>query len=78
MAIQIDISDTERHLLELLNKVIEGEEVMLSRSGNPIAKLVAIKRKKGKRKAGLFKDILKVAEDIDKPLPENILKEFYK
>jgi len=78
MTIHINISDVEKRFSEILNKVIEGEEVMIDKSGNTVAKLISVKGKKKVRKAGLFKDIIRVSDDIDKPLPDNILKEFYK
>lgn len=73
MTIHIDISDAGEKLSNILNKVIEGEEVVIDKSGDTVAKLVAAKRKNAARRAGIFKDVVSVSEDIDKPLPEEIL-----
>jgi prevent-host-death family protein len=79
VAIQVNIYQTKTNLSKLINKVIEGDEVIIARSGKPVAKLVPIIYKDTtKRKAGLFKNKIKYSDDIDRPLPEDIIKDFYK
>ncbi len=70
--------ETKTNLSKLINKVIEGEEVIIAKSGKPVAKLIPILKKNVKRKAGLFKDAVTITDDIDKPLPDDIIEDFYK
>lgn len=78
MSTQVNIYETKTNLSKLINRVIEGEEIIIAKSGNPVARLVPIKKKILKREAGLFKDQITYDRDIDKPLPDDIISEFYK
>lgn len=75
---KVNIHEAKTNFSKLLNNALEGEEVIIAKSGKPLAKIVPIKEKGMKRTAGLFKDIIEFYEDIDKPLQEKIVKEFYK
>ncbi len=68
----------------LINKIDEiksimakGEEIILEDSGHPIAKIVPFHLPK-KRKLGGEAGKIWISEDFNDPLPEDILKEFYK
>jgi len=71
----VNVHEAKTHLSRLLNRVASGEEIVISRAGKPIARLVPIgapvARQLG-RDAGVFK----VPEDFDQPLPEDVLAEF--
>ncbi len=43
MAIMVNIHEAKTHLSRLLQKVSDGEEVILAKAGKPIAKLVSCK-----------------------------------
>ncbi len=78
MAIQVNIYETKTMLSKLINRAIEGEEVIIAKSGKPVARIVPIIKKDNKRKAGLFKDAVEYEDDIDNPLTEEEIEEFYK
>ena len=78
MTIKVNIYNAKTNLSRLINMVIEGEEVIIARSGKPVAKLTPLHRKKSARKAGLFKKALDYSNDIEKPLPDSIIRDFYK
>ena len=78
MSIQVNIYETKTNLSRLINRVLEGEEVIIAKSGKPVAKLIPFRKTSTKRKAGLFKSKIKISDDIDKPLPDDIIEEFYK
>ena len=61
----------------LLSMVESGEEIILEKSGESVAKIVPW-GKKGKRKLGLEKGKIWMSDDFTDPLPQNILEEFYK
>jgi prevent-host-death family protein len=72
-----NIHEAKTHLSKLLEKVAAGEEVIISRAGKPVAKLVPIDAKQsGKRKLGLLKGKIWIDPDFDSPLPEDILSAF--
>ncbi|MBA7578155.1 hypothetical protein ES708_20011 [subsurface metagenome] len=76
MSIVANIHDAKTNLSKLIARTLDGEEVIIAKNGNPIVKLVPLRVPK-KRKLGTFKGSITLSEDIDKPLPEQIVKEFY-
>lgn len=66
---EVDIDEAKTHLSRLLNRVASGEEIVISRAGKLIARLVPIQviaiRQLG-RDVGVFI----VPEDFDHPLPD--------
>jgi len=49
---------------------------VIAKEGKPIAKLVALDQPPARRVLGLLKGKLRVSDDFDAPLPEEILREF--
>lgn len=78
MSIQVNIYEAKSKFSKLINQAIAGEEIIIAKSGKPIAKLVPFKNPAGNRKPGLAKGKIIIADDFDAPLPDDILKEFYK
>ena len=52
------------------------EEIVITRHGRPVAKLGPIRARKQSRKLGGMKGEIKVAEDFDAPLPDEIIAAF--
>ena len=74
---QVNIHEAKTNLSKLINYAIEGEEVIVAKSGKPLVKIIPIKEKGAKRPAGLLKDFIESYEEMEKPLPNKIIKEFY-
>jgi prevent-host-death family protein len=70
----VNIKEAEADLSRLVDRVNEGEEILIARSGRPVAKLVRILNEP--RKPGFLKGQIHMAEDFDAPLPDDILKGF--
>ena len=68
----VNIHEAKTHLSRLLEKVGQGEEVVIARSGKPVARLVAVTDPPPRRLPGSAKDSLWVSDDFDDPLPEEI------
>jgi antitoxin (DNA-binding transcriptional repressor) of toxin-antitoxin stability system len=64
----------EADLERLVDRVTEGEEILIARSGRPVAKLVRVEF--GPRKPGRLKGRIHMADDFDAPLPEEIGRVF--
>lgn len=69
----VDIEDAPAIFDELLAHVAQGEEVHLTRVGNPIARLMPIAPR---RQFGLDRGVFEVPDDIDAPLPDDLLDAF--
>jgi prevent-host-death family protein len=78
MSITVGASEARLHWGELLDKVQAGLDVIIARNGEPFAKLVPIRQKVHKRKLGSARGKIKIADDFDAPLPDEIIDEFYK
>jgi prevent-host-death family protein len=75
---QVNIHEAKTHLSRLLERVRAGEEIIISKAGKPVARLVPVEpAKPEKRKPGLYKGKAWIADDFDDPLPDDILSMFY-
>ena len=72
----VNIHEAKTHLSRLLEEVSQGREVIIAKSGKPMAKLTGISAAKPIRKPGFLKGKIRIAEDFDAPLPDDILDAF--
>lgn len=70
----VNISEARRQFSRLVDQAAAGKEVVISRNGKPVARLVGI-QKKQKRMIGFgaLKGKGWIADDFDAPLPDEIL-----
>jgi prevent-host-death family protein len=66
--IEVNIHEAKTHLSRLLAKVEAGEEVIIARSGEPVAKIVPIERTGKKRILGRDAGRVEIADDFDAPV----------
>ena len=69
-----NVHDAKTHLSRLLERVAQGEEIIIAKSGRPIAKLVRITCEP--RRPGRLKGRIRIGLDFDEPLPYKILAAF--
>jgi prevent-host-death family protein len=74
MMTQVNIHEAKTRLSELLELVQNGEEVIIAKSGKPIARLTEMPASKS-IVFGLVPD-LRTPDDFDAPLPEETRKLF--
>lgn len=71
-----NISDAKASLSKLIERVQQGEEVIIGKAGRPIAKLVPYDVDTSPRNLdGIWQDQVHIAEDFDE-LPDEILRMF--
>ena len=71
--IEVNIHEAKTHLSRLLAKVAAGEEVVIARSGEPVARIVPIERQGGKRVLGQDSGRVVISDDFDAPVdPETM------
>jgi len=73
---QVNIHQAKTHLSKLVEKVLDGQEIIISKAGKPVAKLVPFNQRASSRKLGLMKGKIRMSADFDAPLPESIIEEF--
>jgi prevent-host-death family protein len=76
--VEVNIHEAKTHLSRLLARVAAGEEVVISRAGTPIARLVPVAKARPRRVPGRDKGKVWIAADFDAPLPKELLDLFYK
>ncbi len=67
----VTIHQAKTNLSRLIERACEGEEVIIARGSQPVARLVALATKKGNRKPGNWKGKLRVGSEFFEPLPES-------
>jgi prevent-host-death family protein len=72
--IEVNIHEAKTHLSRLIAKVEEGEEVIIARAGEPVAKLVRADQPKRSRKLGGYEGKIWIADDFDAPLDPETFK----
>jgi prevent-host-death family protein len=70
-----NIHQAKSQLSRLIERAVAGEEVIISRAGKPIVKLVPYAQKKLPRRLGLLKGKIRIAPDFDE-LPEELAAAF--
>lgn len=76
MSIIVSIHEAKTHLSRLLNQVMAGEEVIVARSGVPVARILPIERGSAKRQAGSAKGKFTIVDDFAGALPADVQAEF--
>ena len=70
--VTVNVHEAKTHLSRLLVQVEAGEEIVIARNGNPVARLVSCTRR-GKRQPGSMSGLFTVPDSFFDPLPEEEL-----
>ncbi len=68
--IQVNIHQAKSQLSKLIQRVIDGEEVVIAKHNKPVAKLVHLKTGKPERRIGTAKGLVTISPDFDQPLDD--------
>jgi prevent-host-death family protein len=71
----LNIHEAKTHLSKLIERVENGDEVIIAKAGKPVARLVPIAGVPIRR-PGSMKGKFIVPDDFDAPLPDEILATF--
>lgn len=69
----VNVHEAKTHLSRLLVRVEQGEEIVIARSGKPVARLVGIASSRPARRFGALRGRLTVDDGFFDPLPESEL-----
>jgi prevent-host-death family protein len=72
----VNVHEAKTHLSRLLEEVAGGAEVTIAKAGTPIARLVPIEAASKRRVPGLLRGKIRIAEDFDAPLPDEMQAAF--
>lgn len=71
----VNIHEAKTHLSRLLQRVEEGEEIVIGPAGRPAARLVPYRQQRGRRQGGQWRGRATMAADFDE-LPDSIAAAF--
>jgi prevent-host-death family protein len=71
---KVNMHEAKTTLSRLVDRVAEGEEVVIARNGEPVALLSPLKPIL--RRPGRLKGRIRIAADFDVPLPPALLRAF--
>ena len=71
-----NLYEAKTHLSKLVERAASGEEIIIAKSGKPLARLTAVAETPGARKSGMWKGKAWIADDFNAPLPEDVLRGF--
>ena len=74
--VEVNTHQAKTHLSRLLQRVAAGEEIVISRAGKPLARLVPFRQPNRKRTLGDDKGRFQVPEDFNAPLPDDLIEAF--
>jgi prevent-host-death family protein len=72
----VSLYQAKTQLSRLVDRAAEGEEIVISKSGRPRARLVPLEDTRELRVAGRGKGKWRVGRDFDAPLPDTLVREF--
>jgi prevent-host-death family protein len=72
----VTIHKAKTTLSQLIARAEAGEEIVLARRDQPVAKLVPIKPVRPKRQPGALKGLIKIGPEFFEPMTEEELKEW--
>ncbi len=70
MTVTVNIHEAKTHLSRLLQRVMNGEEVIIAKAGKPVAKLSPVREAPKRRVPGNDAGKVIIKPDFDDPLHE--------
>lgn len=67
---QVNIHEAKTNLSKLIQEVLDGNEVIIAKNRKPIVQIINIQETEHKRKLGLAKGKIFIADSFDEPLKD--------
>ena len=74
--VEVNTHEAKTHLSRLLQRVAAGEEIVISRAGKPLARLVPFRKPGRNRTLGQDQGRYTVPNDFNAPLPDDLIDAF--
>lgn len=68
----VNIHEAKTFFSKLIDRVRQGEEIVIAKAGRPVARLVPVKPEAVRRVPGSARGRVVVAADFDAPLPADL------
>jgi len=70
----VNIYEAKTRLSQLVDRAAKGEEIIIARSGRPIARLVSLPAVVADRKPGRLRGRVRVRRNFDEPIPPELFE----
>lgn len=74
----MNVHQAKTHLSRLIAEVEQGAEIVIARGGKPVARLLPFESAASVRVLGADRALVRIANDFDAPLDDEMLAEFEK
>jgi len=74
---EVGIHEAKTKLSKLIPAVLSGEEVIITKAGQPLVRLVPVEGPSGPRPLGAYEGKVKFHGDLLEPIPREILDTFW-
>jgi prevent-host-death family protein len=72
----VNIHEAKTNFSRLVDAAASGEEIIIAKAGVPTARLVPMQQDRIPRRFGSLKGKIRIAEDFDAPLPDDVIAAF--
>jgi prevent-host-death family protein len=72
----VNIHEAKTQFSRLVDAAAGGEEIVIAKAGKPAARLVPMEKAKVMRRFGGLKGKVRIADDFDAPLPDDVIATF--
>ncbi|PRH42078.1 type II toxin-antitoxin system prevent-host-death family antitoxin [Burkholderia vietnamiensis] len=72
----VNIHEAKTQFSRLVDAAAAGEEIVIAKAGKPAARLVPIEKTKVTRRFGGLKGKVRIRDDFDAPLPDDLIATF--
>jgi prevent-host-death family protein len=73
---KVNIHQAKTQLSRLVERAAGGEEIVIAKSGKPVARLVPYATKGPARRPGAMRGRIRIKKNFDEPLPREVLASF--
>lgn len=67
---KVSVYEAKSKLSQMINKALEGEEVIITRNGEETVKLIPVPKESKRNWIGMYEGQITIHDDFDDPLPE--------
>ena len=71
-----NLYEAKSSLSRLVDRAAQGEEIIIAKSGKPLARLGPLRKRVAQRQPGGWEGRVYISDDFDEPLPPEILSSF--
>jgi prevent-host-death family protein len=73
---KVNIHQAKTQLSRLVDRAAAGEEIVIAKSGKPVARLVPYTPPSKPRRPGYLRGKIRIKKSFDLPLPKEVLESF--